>query len=96
MFIQATVRDSGLRQINELKIPKRMPLIPVKKLDDEEVFYFFHDKSQALIKYVNEDKMPPMCSYEEHWANRKCRSYCNVNTFCPEGAKIARIKYLEA
>lgn len=91
MMIQATVRDSGLRQIEELKLPSRMPLIPVKKIDDLEVFYFFHDKQLALMKHLEENTLPPMCNYEESWANRRCRAYCNVMPFCPEGAKVNKV-----
>ncbi len=88
MLIQATLRDSGLRQMEALNLPKRMPLIPIKKMDDEDVFYYFHDKETALQTALAKKELPPMCSYEERWSNRKCLKYCLVKEFCPEGNKM--------
>ena len=91
MLIQATVRDGGLKQINMLGIPCRMPLIPVKKLDDDYITEYFSTKDLLLHQALENNVMPPMCDYIDNWANRRCRSYCNVASFCPEGAKIKRV-----
>ncbi len=95
MLIQATIRDSGLKQMNMLGLPRRMPLIPVKRLDDDFVNEYFLTKDYALHKALESSEMPPMCSYQENWGNRRCKSYCVVAGFCPEGAKINRVELME-
>ncbi len=92
LLIQATVRDSGLRQINELKLPRRMPLIPIKKLPDDEVLEFFADKDYQLDHYLKNSEMPPMCNATENWNFRRCKSYCSLMPFCPEGARINKVE----
>lgn len=96
MFIQATIRDSGLKQMNELGLPRRMPMIPVKKLDDSFVLEFFQAKEFALHSALTKGQLPEMCSYSERWSNRRCKAgYCPVVAWCPEGAKMNRIKLRE-
>lgn len=97
MFIQATIRDSGLKQMKSLGIPQRMPLIPVKKIDDSYVNEFFLSKEYALTSALKKGTLPDICSYEERWGNRRCTSgFCPVFYFCPEGAKMNRVQLHEA
>lgn len=91
LLIQATVRDSGLKQINILQLPKRMPLIPVKKLPDDFVIEYFLTKDYILQEALKTHILPPMCNYLENWANRRCKSYCIVAEFCPEGSQIKKV-----
>lgn len=95
LIIQATVRDSGLRQINEMKLPARMPMIPIKKLPDDEVMEYFANKDWLLHHHLETNTMPPMCNATENWNFRRCRSYCNLYHFCPEGARIHRVELQE-
>jgi hypothetical protein len=92
LVIQATVRDSGLKQINMLNLPKRMPMIPVKLLDPNEVNEYFMTKDYLLYKALEDNIMPPMC--EDTWQGRRCRSYCSLAQYCPEGAKIKKLEYI--
>jgi hypothetical protein len=88
MYIQAIIRDSGLRQMESLGLTKRMPLIEMPKLDDMDTYYYFHDKEALLQEALRTKTMPPLCSYEERWNNRKCLKYCLVKEKCPEGSKM--------
>lgn len=96
LIIQATVRDSGLRQIKSLGIPKRMPMIPVRKLPDDYVAEYFLHKDYALHKALETNAMPEMCDYHGRWNGRRCqKQYCFVHYFCPEGAKINKVELQE-
>ncbi len=95
LFIQATIRDSGLKQINMLKLPKRMPLIPVKRLPPDFVAEYFLTKEYLLHKALETNTIPGMCSFSEHWGNRRCKSYCNVAETCPEGRSIKYHKAID-
>ncbi len=89
LFIQATLRDSGLKTQKEFNIPSRMPLIPIKKRDNQEILDYFGNKNEALLKYLKLGEMPPMCSYLERWSNRRCvGGYCELKAFCPEGRQM--------
>jgi len=93
MLIQACVRDSGLKEIKCLKLPKRMPLIPVKKLPDDFVNEYFLTKDYALKTALESGKMPEMCDFAGRWSGRRCQpQYCFVYRFCPEGAMINKVK----
>lgn len=96
LIIQATVRDSGLRQIKSLELPCRMPMIPVKKLEDDFVNEYFISKDYALHKALETNTMPEMCAFQERWNGRRCsKQYCFLHSFCPEGAKINKVKLEE-
>lgn len=91
MFIQSTIRDSGLQQIQKLGLKRRMPMIPVDKLDDCFIAEYFMSKDYELHHALDTGIMPRMCNHIESWNNRRCRLYCSVVAFCPEGAKIKRV-----
>lgn len=96
LLIQATVRDSGLRQIQSLGLPCRMPLIPVRKLDDDLVAEYFLTKDYALHKALETKTLPEMCDFQGRWGGRRChKQYCFVHCFCPEGAMINRVRLAE-
>lgn len=93
LLIQATIRDSGLRQIKSLELPCRMPMIPVRKLEDDFVTEYFTSKDLDLHKALSSGVMPPMCSYNGRWGGRRCqKQYCFVHYFCPEGAMVNKVK----
>jgi hypothetical protein len=95
LFIQATIRDSGLKQINMLKLPKRMPLIPVQRLPLDFITEYFLTKDYLLHKALETGILPPMCSYSENWAGRRCKKYCSVFEACPEGRMVNRLPPIE-
>ncbi len=92
MLIQACVRDGGTFSARHNGVPEKFILIPVTKLDDEDVYYYFHDKRSLLLKHLENKTLPEMCEYEETWGSKRCHSFCPVAEFCPEGAKMNKIE----
>lgn len=93
MIIQSCVRDGGTSSAYKNNVPEKFVLIPVKQLDDMEVYYYFYDKAKALKEALETGTIPPMCSYEERWSNRRCTAnYCPVYEWCPEGMKMNKGK----
>lgn len=93
MIIQSCVRDGGTFSARNNKVPEKFVLIPVKKLDDLEVYYYFKDKAEILKYALDSKTLPDMCSYEERWANRRCtQNYCSVFEWCLEGSQMNKGK----
>ena len=92
LLIQATIRDSGLKQIKSLGLPCRMPLIPIRRLPKDYVEEYFLSKDYALHNALESREMPEMCAYNERWGGRRCKGYCSVFQYCPEGAMINKVK----
>ena len=70
-------------------------LLPVEIMDNELVLDYFYQKTQGLLTALKTETLPELCPYEERWGSRRCKGFCDVADFCPEGAKINRVK-LEA
>ncbi len=91
---QVTVRDGGTFSAKNNGIDRNLYLLPVDILADDDVQDYFSDKAyalqQALITNTSE-----LCQYEERWGGRRCKGYCSVFMYCPEGAQINKVK-LEA
>lgn len=92
MLIQCTVRDGNTKTAHINKIEDPMPMIPVERLDDTVVREYFLTKSFALLSALDKRQTPELCPYEERWSGRRCRGYCDVSNFCPEGAMINKVK----
>jgi len=91
--VQITVRDGGVVAAYKNKVDFKIGLFPVKIVDDEDVLYYFLDKSSALVDAINSGVLPPLCPYEERWNGNRCKGYCDVFRFCPEGAKTNRVEF---
>lgn len=93
MIIQSCVRDGGTFSARNNGVPEKFVMIPVKKLDDIEVFYYFKDKADLLSKALETETMPDFCTWEERWSNRRCtKDYCSVFEWCPEGKGMNKRK----
>jgi len=92
MFIQCTVRDGGIQVARQQGIEKKIYFIEIARIDDDIITKYFDGKSNALLTALANKVLPPMCSYDERWGNRRCARFCEVAGFCPEGAKINRVK----
>lgn len=92
MFLQCTVRDGGTRMAMQQGIEKKMYFIKIAHVDDGIITRYFNEKSHALLTALANKILPPMCSYDERWGNHRCTRFCEVASFCPEGAKINRVK----
>jgi hypothetical protein len=95
MIIQACVRDGGTFAARNNGIYEKFVLIPIRKMNNIEVSQYFRDKANLLITSMDTKILPPICSYEERWANRRCKGFCSVSEFCREGAAMAKIPFKE-
>jgi len=90
MQVQVTVRDGGLQIARTRGIDFNMKLIPIKRLDDDEVFNYFKWKEEKLLTALEEYKknpqyLPEPCNDKECWSGNRCRGYCEVSQHCPKG-----------
>lgn len=90
---QITVRDGGTFSARNSGIDFKLKLLPVALLDDEYVRNYFSTKSQALITAVENNDMGELCQYEERWGGRRCKGFCSVAKYCPEGAQVNKIEF---
>lgn len=96
MFWQITTRDGGTRTFREYGLDNRMPLIEADFLPDDFVSEYFYRKNKALMDALNNNHMPPLCDFDERWKGRRCKGeLCEVHRFCPEGAKVNKVRLEE-
>ena len=95
MLVQCTVRDGGTKTAYINKIPQKIILLPIEILDDEMVIDYFYQKSTALIKALKDKVLPELCPYNERWNGRRCKGFCDLAEFCPEGAKVNKLTFKE-
>jgi hypothetical protein len=89
MIIQATVRDGNTVVAHNRGVMKNIYLIPVQRLNDTEVSYYFERKRRELLEALKAGIMPAPCSEKESWEGKRCKSYCPVAEFC--GVKIEEV-----
>jgi len=82
MFIFALPRDGGTFTAKNRGIEKNMYMIPVKRLEDNEVIKYFMTKKIILLNSLQTKEAPAICSTEECWDGRKCSKYCPVKDAC--------------
>jgi len=88
--VQATCRDGNTQNARGNGIRRNLHMIDVPILEDNYVQSYFHTRAEALIKAIETHTMPKMCSTSENWDGRRCKNYCEVLEFCPEGQRLAR------
>ncbi len=76
-------------QISKAKIDKKYPqgpiiVQPIPKWTNSETLLFMETK---ISEHEHAFRELPECSSEETWKTRRCRDYCNVNTFCEQYQK---------
>jgi hypothetical protein len=79
LLVEAIVRDGGTKKRNYQtgvwsQIPKTK-IIEVEIIPDDTVIYYFKERQELLLKYVNDNEMPPMCTSIESWNSRRCKNY---------------------
>ena len=97
MQCQITVRDGGLAVARDRGITKNIYLIPVDRMENEEVRHYFYLKRKYLLDALtihkdNPEYLPIPCNNKESWDGRRCKEYCEVFEFCPNGMLIAGVK----
>lgn len=88
---QITVRDGGTYSAKQNGIDKKLYLLDVKILEDDYVQSYFTDKAMKLITALDKNEMPELCDYQERWGGRRCKGYCNVSDYCPEGRAVNKL-----
>lgn len=93
LFVQCTTRDGGTFTAKNNGVLDKMLMIEVAILDGFEVIEYFVTKDEALKLALEEDKIPPLCDFEERWKGRRCKGeLCPIHMYCPEGAVVNKIK----
>ncbi len=92
------VRDGGLKATINNGIDRKTYMIPVPRLDDDEVLSRFEGKRDALVSHMKGfdisndtgstvkaaalDNVPPPCTPAECYHGRMCRDFCPVADAC--------------
>lgn len=92
LFVQITVRDGNTFMARNNKVDKNIYLLPVERLPDEEIRTFFSQRKQVLLTALETNTMPELCDYDERWGGRRCKGYCQVAQWCPEGVKVNKVE----
>ena len=90
--VQITVRDGNTKSAHINGVHENLYLLPVEILPDDEVREYFLTKAFNLCQAIEKDVMPEWCGYEDSWASKRCKSYCDVAKYCPEGAKLNKVE----
>ena len=89
--VQITVRDGNTKSAHINGVHENLYLLPVEIMPDDEVREYFLTKAFNLCQAVEKDIMPEWCGYEDSWASKRCKSYCEVPEYCTEGAKLKKV-----
>ena len=82
MVLQAIVRDGGTYLAKKRGLARNIYLIDVPRQDDDGVTAYFAGKRDALKAALETNTIPPLCSNDERWQDRKCAEFCRVAEFC--------------
>lgn len=91
IFVQCTIRDGGTWVARKNEVPEKLSLIPIARLDDKLVEDYFAHKGKILLAALEINMLPPMCDYDGRWGNRRCKGFCSVFKFCPEGRMMNKM-----
>ena len=92
MFVQVAVRDFTAQTAKQYDLSEKMFLITIPLMPDAEVKDYFSRKAESLLYALQHKELPAMCDYEDRWGGRRCKSYCEVFMYCPEGCKINKVE----
>ncbi len=89
---QITVRDGGTFSAKNNDIDFNLVMLPVDILADDYVREYFLTKAYALKTALDNNSIGELCDYQERWGGKRCKNFCNVFMYCPEGAMINKVK----
>ena len=92
---QITVRDGNTYSARRNGIDFNLIMLPVEIMDDDFVREYFLTKAYQLTTALKKGELPELCPYEERWGGRRCKGYCNVMMYCPEGAQVNKVELEE-
>ena len=90
ILVEAIVRDGNTIAATSKGITENGYLIPVRRLDDDEVIFYFTMKAENL-KHALETGETEKCTSEERWNDRKCQKYCDVAKHCEHGRQFLEV-----
>lgn len=85
MRVHVIVRDGGLVVARSRGITRNTYLIPVERMDDEDVMEYFTNKTFDLNQALDTKSCNQPCNNRECWDGIRCRDYCEVAHCCPKG-----------
>jgi hypothetical protein len=91
--VQITVRDGNTKSSSMNKVTKNIYLLDVEILPDDYVREYFLTKAYLLVTALEDKKLPEVC--KDNWNWRRCKGYCAVFQFCPEGRKLNKLPPME-
>jgi len=82
MLVQAISRDGGTYVAEGRGIDKKLYLVPIKRLPDDEVLAYYQELSDQ-VKLAFTTGFAPKCSIKETWGGRRCTvNFCEVLEAC--------------
>jgi hypothetical protein len=88
-YIQGIPRDGGTYTAKGYGITEKGYLIRLPFMPQDDVIAYFKGKGDELLRSLEKDELPPICSDKECWNGIKCERYCPVWNLCERG-QIAR------
>lgn len=89
-YVQATVRDFNAMSARIYALDRAIYLIDVPLFDRETVVQFYRGKQAELLNALEKNEMPPVCTEQERWEDKRCAKYCPVWYYCDHGQKVRR------
>jgi len=86
MLIEAIVRDGGTAAAFSRKINKRLYLIPVKRLNNDEVLAYYRNLSDEIMEAFKTG-YARKCNMWECWDRKRCENFCDVKEACQQMSK---------
>lgn len=86
--VQITVRDGGIQAAMARGITEPMYLVDIPIVEDTIILDYFLSRRTKLLEALDRGSVDDICSYEERWENRRCKSYCEVAALCPHGVTL--------
>ena len=81
MMIEAIVRDGGTASAYSRKINKRLYLIPVKRLDNDEVLEYYRKLNDEIMEAFKTG-YARQCNNWESWDRKRCEGFCDTRDAC--------------
>jgi hypothetical protein len=83
--VHAIVRDGGTITAKNRGVYRNTYMIPIPKLNDDEVREYFYMKNEQLVQAINQGYWEEPCSIKERWDGNRCKNFCEVSSYCVLG-----------
>jgi hypothetical protein len=86
--VQITVRDGGIKAAVDRGITEPVYVLDIPIVEDSYILGYFLTKRTKLIEALDRGSVEDICTWEERWQDRRCKSYCEVAGLCPHGVQF--------